>query len=65
MRRFFAWAGLFFVFAAFMALLVMTFTGAPANAILALLLCLIITPVLIYALLCGTKMFSRKKEENE
>lgn len=65
MRRFFARAGLFFVFAALTALLVMAFTGAPANAILALLLCLMIVPILVYALLLGTKVFGSQKEEDE
>ena len=49
MKRFFAWAGILIIAAVFLALIVLTFTGGPENVILALLFCVIVIPVTLYA----------------
>ncbi|MCI8511731.1 MAG: DUF2207 domain-containing protein [Lachnospiraceae bacterium] len=51
MKRILAWAGIFIIAAAFITLLILTFTGAPANQIVALLFGLLIIPVFLYAFL--------------
>lgn len=59
MKRILAWAGILAIGAAFIALIVFTATGASANAILALLLCLLILPVLFY----GLSLFARLRND--
>lgn len=59
MRRILAWAGIILIAAAFLALIILTITGAPSSVILALLICLIILPVLFYGLL----LFARLKSD--
>lgn len=62
MKRILALAGILIIAAAFIALIVLTITGASANAILALLLCLLILPVLFY----GLSLFARlRKDRNK
>ena len=62
MKRISAVLGIVAIFAAVLALMVCTITGASSESILALLVCLIILPVLFY----GLMLFDRRKDgENE
>lgn len=62
MKRISAVLGIVAIFAAVLALMVCTVTGASSETILALLVCLIILPVLFY----GLMLFDRRKGgENE
>lgn len=63
MKRIFAWAGILIIFLAFLALIIMTAAGAPANAIMALLFCIIVIPVMLYGYLLILKMRRGKKEQ--
>ena len=65
MKRIFAWAGIAVIAAAFIALAVLTASGAPANAILALLFCLLIVPVILYAFLLAVKLGRRNDGKAE
>ena len=63
MKRIFAWAGILVIAAAFLTLILFTVTGASANQILAVLICLLILPVLFYGLSIFAKL--RKGSHDE
>ena len=65
MKRIFAWAGIFVIAAAFLALVFFTLTGAPANRILAVLVCLLILPVLFYGLSIFAKLRKDRRDGDE
>lgn len=48
-KRILAWAGILVIAAAFIALIIATFTGASENVIMALLFCVIVIPTVLYA----------------
>lgn len=61
MKRVLAWAGIFVIVALFLLLIILTATGAEANAIMAVLFCLIIFPVILY----GCILFYRVTKKDE
>lgn len=56
MKRILAWAGILAAVAAFLALIVLAVTGAPANILMALVFVVMIVPVLIYGFLMFVKL---------
>ena len=64
MKRFFAWIGVLVIAAVFLTLIILTFTGGSANAIMALLFSLIVIPVMLYGYILITKYF-RDKNQND
>lgn len=64
MKRILAWAGILIIAAAFLTLIFFTVTGKSPNAIMAVLFCLIILPVLIYGLLMFAKMKKDSRDED-
>ncbi len=50
-KRILAWAALICIAAAFISLIYLTATGAPANQIMAVLFVLLVVPVMVYAFL--------------
>lgn len=65
MKQKLAWAGIIAIIAAFLALVYFTATGASANVIMAMLFCMIIVPVFIYALLMVMKLTKPNDETSE
>lgn len=65
MKRILAWAGIFTIAAVFLLLIFLTVTGAALNVIMAVLFCLFVIPVMIYAFQLALKFMSRNKEEND
>ena len=65
MKRIFAWAGLLIFAAVFLALLFLTFTGGPANVIMALLFSVLVIPVVLYGYLLFLKQRRKKQEEDD
>lgn len=64
-KRILAWAGILVIAAAFIALIIATFTGASENVIMALLFCVIVIPTILYAYQMIIKVTKRKDgEEN-
>lgn len=64
-KRILAWAGILVIAAAFIALIISTFTGASENVIMALLFCVIVIPTVLYAYQMILKVTKRKgSEEN-
>lgn len=61
MKRVSAILGIVAIFAAVMALIICTITGASSETIMALLVCLIILPVLFY----GLMLFARRKGKGD
>lgn len=62
MKRILAWAGILAAAAAFLALIVLAVTGAPANILMALVFVVMIVPVLIYGFLIFVKL---KKDDRD
>ena len=62
MKRILAWAGILAAAVAFLALIVLAFTGAPANILMALVFVVMIVPVLIYGFLMFVKL---KKDDRD
>ena len=62
MKRILAWAGILAAVAAFLALIVLAVTGAPANILMALVFVVMIVPVLIYGFLIFVKL---KKDDRD
>ena len=62
MKRILAWAGILAAVAAFLALIVLAATGAPANILMALVFVVMIVPVLIYGFLIFVKL---KKDDRD
>lgn len=63
MKRILAWAGILAAAAAFLALIVLAVTGAPANILMALVFVVVmIVPVLIYGFLMFVKL---KKDDRD
>lgn len=65
MKRILAWAGIAVIATAFIALAVFTASGASANAIIALLFCLLTVPVILYAFLLAIKLGRRGHDKTE
>ncbi|MCI8454108.1 MAG: hypothetical protein HFE84_05775 [Lachnospiraceae bacterium] len=64
MKRILAWAGILIIAAAFITLVILTFTGAPANQIVALLFVLLVIPVFLYTFLLIVRL-GRSKHDRE
>ena len=62
MKRILAWAGILAAVAAFLALIVLAVTGAPAKILMALVFVVMIVPVLIYGFLIFVKL---KKDDRD
>ena len=62
MKRILAWAGILAAVAAFLALIVLAVTGAPATILMALVFVVMIVPVLIYGFLIFVKL---KKDDRD
>lgn len=62
-KRILAWAGILVIAAAFIALIIATFTGASENVIMALLFCVIVIPTILYAYQMIIKVTKRKDGE--
>lgn len=64
MKRKLAWFGILAIVAVFIALIYFTFTGAPANVIMAMLFCLILIPIIIYACLFIMKLNDKNNSDS-
>lgn len=65
LKRIFAWAGILAIAAVFLLLIYLTVTGAAPNVIMAVLFCLFVIPVMIYAFQLAFKFISRNKDEED
>lgn len=63
MKRTLAWAGILAIVIAFIALVYFTATGASANVIMAMIFCMIVIPVIIYAFLLVLKLKDRRNDD--
>lgn len=63
MKRIFAWFGIILIVLLVLALVIMSAAGVSANAIMAILLCLLILPVMFYAFQMAYGISRRNREE--
>lgn len=59
MKRILAWTGILAIIAALIALVCFTAAGASANVIMAVIFCMIVIPVMIYAFILILKLKNR------
>lgn len=64
MKRTLAWIGILAIVIAFIGLVYFTATGASANVIMAMIFCMIVIPVMIYAFLLILKIKDRKDDDS-
>lgn len=62
MKRILAWIGILSIVLGFAALIYFVATGAAANVIIATLFCMLVIPIIIYAFIMVTKLFSSKND---
>lgn len=65
MKRILAWIGILSIVLGFAALIYFVASGASANVIIAALFCMLVIPILIYAILMVAKLLNRENDSDQ